>query len=89
MYVKGVLLAMIESMELAHHKPILNFKPFESFLQHHLRRAKDKVSELDRGLKEAIGIHYPHAERFEAMKQCPEIIQTIEEEVEIERRIPE
>ncbi len=81
MYVKGVLLGIIESIGKPHYKPILNFKTFESLLQHHLLRAKGKIIALDRGLKEAIRIHYPRPELLEAMKQSSEITQTIEEEL--------
>jgi hypothetical protein len=84
MYVKGALLGIIESMGTPNYKPILNFKPFDSFLQHHLLRAKGRIGGLDRGLKEAIRIHYTRPELLEAMKQSPEIIQTKEEELNSE-----
>jgi hypothetical protein len=68
-------------MGTPHYMPILNLKPFKSFLQHHLLQAKDKISELNRGLKEVVRVHCLRTELLEAMKQSLEIIQTLEEEL--------
>ncbi|EPE36532.1 hypothetical protein GLAREA_08695 [Glarea lozoyensis ATCC 20868] len=81
MYVKCVLLGTIESMGTPHYNSIPKFKPFESFIQLHLLRAKGKVSKLDKGLKEVIQVHYPLSELPEATNQNSEVMQTIKEEM--------
>ncbi|KAF2005594.1 HET-domain-containing protein [Amniculicola lignicola CBS 123094] len=86
MYVKGVLLGTIEDVGTPHYKPVLNFKPFESFLLHHLRRVKGNIGILDRGLKEAIQIHFPTPELKEAAAQYPEITHDLEAQLDWERK---